>query len=53
MKIAIFTDGYWPRIGGVNTSIDSFTYELLKREHEVMIVCPEYPEGLNKGISAS
>ncbi|GMO47049.1 MAG: hypothetical protein Ta2B_28980 [Termitinemataceae bacterium] len=44
MRIAIFTDTYWPRVNGVTVSIESFTKSLLKRGHQVLIVCPFYPE---------
>jgi len=43
MKIAMFTDAYWPRINGVTVSVDTFSLALIKAGHEVMIVCSEYP----------
>ncbi|MDR2072608.1 MAG: glycosyltransferase [Spirochaetaceae bacterium] len=43
MKIAMFTDAYWPRVNGVTVSVDTFSLALIKAGHEVMIVCSEYP----------
>lgn len=44
MKIVMFTDSYWPRVNGVTVSVESFAYTLIKRGHEVLIICPFYPE---------
>ncbi|GHT86727.1 glycosyl transferase [Spirochaetia bacterium] len=44
MKIVMFTDAYWPRVNGVTVSVDSFSHALIRLGHEVMIVCPFYPE---------
>ncbi|GMO58966.1 MAG: glycosyltransferase family 4 protein [Termitinemataceae bacterium] len=44
MKIVMFTDSYWPRVNGVSVSVESFAYTLIKRGHEVLIICPFYPE---------
>lgn len=44
MKIAMFTDAYYPRINGVTVSVHSFAEELTKLGHEVAIVCLEYTE---------
>jgi len=44
MKIAMFTDAYFPRINGVAVSVDSYAAELTKLGHTVCIVCPEYTE---------
>ncbi|MDR2313108.1 MAG: glycosyltransferase [Spirochaetaceae bacterium] len=43
MRIAMFTDTYWPRVNGVTVSVDTFSLALVKAGHEVMIVCSEYP----------
>jgi glycosyltransferase involved in cell wall biosynthesis len=43
MKIAMFTDAYWPRVNGVTVSVDTFSLALVKAGHAVMIVCSEYP----------
>jgi glycosyltransferase involved in cell wall biosynthesis len=43
MKIAMFTDSYWPRINGVTVSVDTFSLALIKLGHEIMIICSEYP----------
>lgn len=42
MKIAMFSDAFYPRINGVYISVKSFAIELVKMGHEVCIVCPDY-----------
>lgn len=44
MKIAIFSDCYFPCVNGVSTSIKDLTLSLLDRGCEVMLVVPEYPD---------
>ncbi len=44
MKIAMFTDSYWPRVNGVTVSVESFSTELIRAGHEVVVVCSEYPD---------
>lgn len=44
MKIAMFTDAYFPRINGVSVSVHSYALELSKLGHKVAIVCLEYTE---------
>lgn len=44
MKIAMFTDAYYPRINGVTVSVHSYANELSKLGHEVVVVCLEYSE---------
>ena len=41
MKIAFFTDTYHPSLNGVTVSLDHFTKELEKKEHEVVIYAPK------------
>jgi len=41
MKIAFFTDTYYPQINGVVSSIELFAKQLRKRGHEVHIFCPD------------
>lgn len=48
MKIAMFTDSYYPRINGVTVSVHSFAEELSKLGHQVSIVCLEYTEEQQK-----
>ena len=43
LKIAIFTNNYFPFIGGVPISINRLTKGLRKLGHEVYIFAPEYP----------
>ncbi|MDR1352763.1 MAG: glycosyltransferase [Treponema sp.] len=49
MKIAMFTDAYWPRVNGVTVSVDSFSRALVKNGHEVMVVCADYPDSGSGG----
>lgn len=44
MNIAIFVDCYYPRINGVVVSVKSYTDELVKKGHKVIIVCPDYEQ---------
>lgn len=44
MKIAMFTDAYFPRINGVSVSVKSFATELSRIGHEVCVVCLEYSQ---------
>lgn len=48
MKIAMFTDAYYPRINGVTVSVHSYATELSKLGHEVEVVCLEYSEEQQK-----
>lgn len=43
MKIGIFTDLYYPLLGGVTSSILTLKEELVKRGHEVTIVTVKAP----------
>lgn len=42
MKIAMFTDAYYPRINGVSVSVKSYAEALTELGHEVCIVCCDY-----------
>ncbi len=48
MKIAMFTDAYYPRINGVTVSVHSYATELSKLGHKVEVVCLEYSEEQQK-----
>lgn len=48
MKIAMFTDAYYPRINGVTVSVHSYATELSKIGHKVTVVCLEYTEEQQK-----
>lgn len=48
MKIAMFTDAYFPRINGVAVSVHSYAEELARSGHEVCVVCLEYTEEQQK-----
>ena len=39
----MFEDTYWPKIDGINTSVELFSKELRKRGHEVVIIAPKHP----------
>ncbi len=41
MKIAFFTDTYYPQLNGVTISVDNFATELRKRGHTVYIFAPK------------
>jgi len=51
MKIAMFTDAYWPRVNGVTVSVDSFSRALINEGHEVLIVCSSYPKDISNPVS--
>jgi glycosyltransferase involved in cell wall biosynthesis len=42
MKICMFTNTYWPHVGGVARSVRFFAEDLIDRGHRVLIVAPEY-----------
>lgn len=48
MKIAMFTDAYFPRINGVSVSVKSYATELSRLGHEVCVVCLEYSQEQQK-----
>lgn len=44
MRIAMFSDCYYPRVNGVVVSVHSFVQELINRGHIVKVVTVEYPD---------
>ena len=48
MKIAMFTDAFFPRINGVSVSVKSYAQELTKLGHQVCVVCLEYSQEQQK-----
>ena len=48
MKIAMFTDAFFPRINGVTVSVNSFAEALVALGHEVYVVCLEYSKKQQK-----
>ena len=44
MKIGLFTDGYYPQINGVATTVDDLKDSLRTLDHNVYIVAPKYPK---------
>lgn len=51
MKIAMFVDCFYPRVNGVVVSVKSYSDELSKKGHKVLIVCPDYSEEKKKTLS--
>lgn len=43
MKVALVSDGFWPRINGVTISIQTFRDELERQGHETLVMAPAYP----------
>ncbi|MFW6154238.1 MAG: glycosyltransferase, partial [Planctomycetota bacterium] len=43
MRIAMFTNLYLPKVGGVAISVDRFSRAYRERGHEVLIVAPDFP----------
>jgi len=43
MNIAMFTNLYRPKVGGVAVSVDRFSEAYRQRGHEVLIVAPNFP----------
>ena len=41
MRIAFFTDTYWPQINGISENIDTLRRQLENKGHEVYIVAPK------------
>src|SRR5579872_4403248 len=41
MRIAFFTDTYYPQLNGVTIAVDNFARELRKRGHTVYIFAPK------------
>ena len=42
MKIAAFTDTFYPKVDGIVTSILNFSKELVKNDHETIVFSPKY-----------
>ncbi len=51
MKIAVFSDTFYPQTNGVVTSIINSSKELAKKENEIMIFAPKPKSGLKKKIN--
>lgn len=47
MKIAMFSDAYFPRVNGVGVSVKCFGESLAKMGHKVCVVCPAYDSNPN------
>jgi len=43
VRIALVSDCYWPRVNGVTVSVQTYRDELIKRGHQVIVLCPDYP----------
>jgi glycosyltransferase involved in cell wall biosynthesis len=46
MNILMMTNTYTPYVGGVASSVSAFTGELRKQNHRVVVVAPEYGDGV-------
>ncbi|MDR1692629.1 MAG: glycosyltransferase [Oscillospiraceae bacterium] len=44
LRIAMFTDNYYPFVGGVPNSIEKLSKGLRAKGHSVTVFCPKYPE---------
>ncbi|MCS6971472.1 MAG: glycosyltransferase [Turneriella sp.] len=44
MRVAIFTDSFFPKVDGVGVSVQNFCERLEERGHEFIICCPRYGE---------
>lgn len=53
MRIALFSDAYHPQVSGLVTSIDEFSAGMLRRGHQVCIVCPSYPNRKMQGVRSN
>jgi len=43
MRIAIFSEVYWPMVSGVSLTLQRLTQALLERGHEARVYCATYP----------
>lgn len=44
MKIAIYSDNFFPELGGIQDSIESLAGELAKRGHQITFYAPKYSQ---------
>lgn len=44
MKIAIFTNTYYPHVGGVANSVGSLVENMRERGHRCLVVAPDFPD---------
>ncbi len=52
MKIAIFSDNFYPELSGISDSITLLAQTLAERGHQVMIVAPRYSKADYKTVDA-
>lgn len=50
MKIAFFTDTYYPQLNGITISVDNFSKELRKQGHTVYIFAPKIKKHKRKDV---
>lgn len=50
MRIAFFTDSFYPRVNGVTVYIGGITRALIAMGHEVMIVAPQWKDSSRKEV---
>ncbi|MBN8222955.1 MAG: glycosyltransferase, partial [Spirochaetes bacterium] len=53
MRIAIFTDSFFPKIDGIAVSVQNFCEKLEGRGHKFVICCPRYAEDDSELIGAN
>lgn len=50
MKIAVFTDSYYPHTSGVTTTVDQQTRKLSEQNHKIKIFCPKPKNNTDKNL---
>lgn len=48
MNVAMIVDCFYPRVNGVAVSVKTYSDELSRKGHKVLIICPDYSEGKDK-----
>lgn len=48
MNVAMIVDCFYPRVNGVAVSVKTYSDELSRKGHKVIIVCPDYSDGKEK-----
>ena len=47
MRIAIFTDSFYPTLGGTERAVLGLANELVAQNHEVAVFCPNHPDAVD------
>ena len=48
MNIAMIVDCFYPRVNGVAVSVKTYSDELSRKGHKVLVICPDYSDGKEK-----